>query len=311
MKKHFSYLLLISSLLDAGIFPVNITPSPTTQFEHIRILDQKELVFDKIGGIKFAEISDLAYQSKNEQLYLLSDQGKLFVFKAVFSNRIDRLEPLSGINLTQKNGREFKHWQRDSEGLAIGKKDRLLISFEGEPKISTFDAKGRMIYDAKLLQALKKQNAYRSPNKALEAVAWHPLYGILTASEWPVKKDDKKLQSIYSLRGKTWHLKAEPEAKSGITAIEVMDDGNILVLERSYIGLFDPFVVTLKKVYLNQCRQGICSSKVLLKMNSHKGWSIDNFEGLAKVGDHRYVVISDNQENFFQKTLLIYFEALD
>ena len=89
-----------------------------------------------------------------------------------------------------------------------------------------------------------------------------------------------------------------------------MDDGNILVLERSFTGLLNPFIVTLKKVYLDKCSKRVCKSEVLAKMNTHKGWSVDNFEGLAKVGNHRYIMVSDDNDNFFQKTLLIYFEVL-
>jgi hypothetical protein len=89
-----------------------------------------------------------------------------------------------------------------------------------------------------------------------------------------------------------------------------MDDGNLLVLERSFTGILNPFVVTLKKVYLNQCRGDNCRYKVLAKMNSHKGWAVDNFEGLTKVEKNRYLMISDDNDNFFQKTLLIYFEVI-
>ena len=45
-------------------------------------------------------------------------------------------------------------------------------------------------------------------------------------------------------------------------------------------------------------------------MNSHKGWSVDNFEGLVRVGKNRSAMISDDNNNFFQRTLLIYFEVL-
>ena len=92
--------------------------------------------------------------------------------------------------------------------------------------------------------------------------------------------------------------------------MEVMDDGNVLVLERSFTGLLEPFVVTLKKVMIKNCKKKMCPTKVLAKMNSHKGWNIDNFEGLARVGKNRYVMVSDDGDNFFQKTLLIYFEVL-
>ena len=81
-------------------------------------------------------------------------------------------------------------------------------------------------------------------------------------------------------------------------------------MERSFTGLMNPLVITLKKVYLSGCKEKqMCKSELLLKMNTHQGWDIDNFEGLAKVGEHRYVMVSDDNEHFFQKTLLVYFEV--
>jgi hypothetical protein len=87
-----------------------------------------------------------------------------------------------------------------------------------------------------------------------------------------------------------------------------MDDGNILVLERSYTGLTNPLVITLKKVFIKNSQNRMCKTKILAKLSSHEGWEVDNFEGLARVGKNRYVMVSDDGDNFFQKTLLIYFE---
>jgi hypothetical protein len=166
-----------------------------------------------------------------------------------------------------------------------------------------------MIRKYKLPKALTSTKHYRSKNKSLESVAWHPKHGILTATEWPLKKYDKKKQTIYALSGEKWHFKAEPEGRSGLSAIEVMDDGNVLIMERSYTGISNPFVITLKKVYLKDCKKKMCKTKVLAKFNSSQGWLLDNFEGLARVGQNRYVMISDDNDNFFQQTLLIYFEV--
>lgn len=281
----------------------------------IKILDQKQLSFAQIQGVKFSELSDVAYHAKTDTLYLVGDKGTLFSFRAKFSKKIDELTPLRATKLKNKKGKRFRKWKRDSEGLALDGKGRLLISFEGKAKIGYFhknsDKYGDLIRKYKLPKQLKNPKNYRSKNKSLEALAWHPKYGILTAAEWPLKKGNKKRQTIYALSGKKWHFRAEAEAKSAISAIEVMDDGNLLVLERSYTGLLNPFIVTLKKVYLKKCKNGICQSKVLAKLNSHKGWDVDNFEGLAKVGKDRYVMISDDNDNFFQKTLLIYFEVME
>ena len=272
-------------------------------------------MYNHIDGIKFSEISDLAYSQNDHTLFMLSDRGKLFTFNAVFTDKIEKLEPTASVKLTKKSGKKFKKWRNDSEGMTLDDHARLLISFEEKAKIGWFhknsDKFGQMIRKYTLPSELKNTKHYRSDNKSLEALAWHPAYGILTAAEWPLKKYSKKKQSIYSLRGNKWHFKAEPEGKSAISAIEVMDDGNILVIERSFTGYLNPFVVTLKKIYLDRCSDKMCDTEVLLKMSTHKGWGVDNFEGLARVSANRYVMISDDNDNFFQKTLLIYFEVLD
>jgi len=309
------FFLLSFGFLNAGIFSVDIAPSTKDHhFMGIKILDQKQLVFQDINAVKFSEISDLAYYPKNQKLFMISDEGKLFIFKAKFSNKIELLEPVDAVKLRKKNAKKFKKWRKDSEGLALDERGRLFISFEGRAKIGWFHKNstqyGQMIKKYRLPRELENPKNYRSRNKSLEALAWHPKYGVLTVAEWPLKKYHKKRQTVYALNGKKWHFKAEPEARSAISAIEVMDDGNLLVLERSYTGMLNPFVVTLKKVYLGQCKGSYCKIRVLAKMNSHEGWDVDNFEGLARVGKNRYVMISDDNDNIFQKTLLIYFEVL-
>lgn len=303
------FLVNFLGLLQGEILNTQIAPtSKSTQFESITILDQKILTFKEIGGLRFSEISDVAYDTKEKKLYFVSDEGTLFVFAASFLNKIETLKPIGGIKLVKNNGKKFKKWRQDSEGLTLDDKGQLYASFEGRAKIGRFDQKGRMVQQYILPKKLRDPKNYRSRNKSLEALAWHPKYGLLTATEWPLKDEHKKKQTVYDLNGNTWHFNAEAEQGSAVVAMEVMDDGNLLVMERSYSGILEPFVVTLKKVYLGQGNL-MGKSELLVKMNSHKGWMIDNFEGLAKVGKYRYVIVSDDNDNFFQKTLLVYFEV--
>ncbi len=307
-------LLCFWKTFNVEVFNTDIAPFvDSKQFGSIRLLDQKRLDFKTIAGTKFSEISDLAYEQKSKKLYFVGDEGKLFVFDTSFGKKIDKLEPLDSVRLTKGNGEAFAPWQCDSEGLALNKKGELCISFEGRAKIGRFGVNGRMLGSYALPLRLRNPQNYRSRNKSLEALAWHPRYGLLTAAEWPLKQSENKVQTVYALEGKTWHFKAEAEPKSAVVAIEVMEDGNLLVLERSFTALFEPLVVTLKKVYLNDCtaKQSLCRSEVLLKMDSHKGWMIDNFEGLTRVSRHRYAMVSDDNDNFFQQTLLVYFEISD
>jgi len=313
--RFFFLLIVYAGMLQASVSSIDIAPPlKENRFMGIKILDQKQLSFEQINGVKFSELSDIAYRRKTRILYLVGDKGTLFAFRVKFTKKIDTFIPLRATTLKNKKGKRFKKWKRDSEGLVLDGKGRLLVSFEGKAKIAWFHKNsskfGSLIRKYSLPKVLRDPKNYRSRNKSLEALAWHPRYGLLTAAEWPLKRENRKRQTIYALNGRKWHFRAEPEGNSAVVAMEVMDDGNVLVLERSYTGLLNPFVITLKKVYLHRCKKGWCQTKVLAKMNSHKGWSVDNFEGLAKVGRHRYVMISDDNDNFFQKTLLIYFEVL-
>jgi len=314
--KYFVLVCFFFMELHAGVTNTDICPPFSSKcFNKINFLDQKKLYYSEIDGVKFSELSDLTYHNATQTLYVISDEGALFAFETSFSDTIDTLNPLFASTLKKKNGKKFKSWKRDSEGLTLDGKGKLLISFEGNAKIAWFhknsSQRGNLIRKYTLPKSLRKKRFYRSKNKSLEALAWHPKHGILTATEWPLKKDHKKRQTIYALSGKRWHFQAEPEGKSGLVAMEVMDDGNILVLERSFTGMLDPFVLTLKKVNIKNCLYKMCKSEVLLKMNSHKGWDVENFEGLARVGKNRYVMISDDNDNFLLATVLVYFEVLD
>ena len=140
------FLVIFLGLLQGEILNTKIAPvENATQFEGITLLDQKILLFKKIGGLKFSEISDVAYDLEKKRLYLVSDEGKLFVFNASFSNKIETLNALSGVPLVKKDGQTFRKWRRDSEGLALDNKGQLYVSFEGRAKIGRFDQKGRMV----------------------------------------------------------------------------------------------------------------------------------------------------------------------
>ncbi len=318
MMRFLLPFFLTADILMGGAEVINMAPYgvETQPYMKIRILDQRSLTYSDIDGHHFFGVSDAAYDAKNKRLYLVTDQkGKLFVFHAVFGSKIETFKPLHAFELRGKGGKAFRRWRRDSEGMTIDDKGKLLISFEGRAKIGHFDTRGRMLRAYRLPPKLLNVKNFRSRNKSLESVALHPEYGVLTASEYPLKRNPKRSQTIYSLSGREWHFKAEKAANSAVVAIEVMDDGNLLVLERAYSGLRHPVVITLKKLWLKRCRKkgksrGSCKSEVLAQFSSSDGWYIDNFEGLAKVGKNRYVIVSDDNDNFFQRTLLVYFEVL-
>ena len=298
--------LLLASTVFASNLPVDIRPKNYSG--NIKFLKQVELKYN-FKGYNFSEISDLAYDPQKSLLYMVSDKGSMFTFSANFTNNNFSLKPLSATYFKRKNGKRLRRWKRDTEGIALDSAGQIFISREGKPKVTLFSKNGNKVKNLALPKALKKAKL-RSRNKSLESLAYHPAYGLLTALEWPPKGTNLHYQTIYSLSGKKWHFKSEPYKKNGVAEVEIMDDGNLLVLERAYNGYFGKFVVTLKKVFINDCKTKICPSKVFLSIDSAKNWHVENFEGLAKVGKNRYLLVSDDNDSFFLRTILIYFEII-
>ena len=273
----------------------------------ITILDEKSLIFFNKNGIPFEGISDLTYNRKEHRLYMIGDRGYLYSFYAKFGKKIEKLKYLNAFHIRSFN-RKILH--PDIEGLTHNSRGELIASFERYPRVKKITKDGRLVVNYKIPKKLRDKRIYRNRNSIFEAVAYHPKYGLLVASEYPINRKKSINQTIYSLDGKEWHFKAQPYKNSAVTALEVMDDGNILVLERAYRGLMHPIYITLKKVYLDKCdRYRNCKSEVLNIFNSDNGGGYNNFEGLAKVGKDRYLMVSDNNGHFLLSTMLIYFKV--
>jgi len=298
------YLLIASCSLKNNMIMAE-TPTNSSK-KKITILDEKSLSYPNKKSIPFAEISDISYNQKTKKLYMIGDKGNFYIFNASFSDKIKKIEYLNAFKIKEKK----KVKKYDIEGLTHNNKGELYISFERHPRISKVSKKGYLSSNQKLTKELRAKKNYSGSNKIFEALAWHSKYGLLTAGEYPLYKKDKTKQTIYSIKGKKWHFKAQNHQNNAITAIEVMDDNNLLILERAYAGLSKPFVITLKKLYLNKCdKKRNCQSKVLASFNSYEGWAVNNYEGLAKVGKNRYLMVSDNNNKFFLTTQLIYFKV--
>ena len=295
MMRFWITFVLTTLLLMGRVLPFVMEPSPDINLPGITILDEKHLDFGSIDGVPFRELSDLVYLPSRQKLFMISDKGALFGFHAVFDRHIT-LKALHGYRLKRRDGKILKKHHRDSEGLTRDKEGNIFVSFEGEPRVAQIDDQGRIIRQLTLPKALRSLTRYRGRNKGLEALAYHPRYGFLVAKERP-RQTPLTRQALYSLSGRVWHFRAEQLPQNSVTAIEVMDDGNVMVLERSFDKKHFIITITLKKVYLDTVHNGMCRTKILAKLRSDEGWLLDNFEGLARIAPHRYVMVSDDGGN--------------
>ena len=300
----FSLLLALS--LSATMLEYKITPKgfASSRYMQINILDSKELKFEALDGIDVTELSALAY--KDATLYALSDKGYLYHFNIEIKNsKINKLSLKKAFTLRNKKNNELKKKKRDSEGLVF-LDDDLLISFERKHRVELFSLNAVKIKKIKINKSLRDAENYESKNKGLEAVAYSKKYGVVTAPELPLKHEHGKYHTIYA-KDKSWKFKA----RGNITALEFIDKNRVLVLLREFNEFTRKRVTTIREVNLKKCKKSICKSEVLARLDSSDGWKIDNFEGLTKIGKNRYLMISDDNGSFFQKTLLVLFEIVD
>ncbi len=291
-------LSAVAQMKTIDIFPKNYASSDVGS---IKILDAKSISFRPVNEVEFTDVSALAYDERRG-LFALSNKGYLFKLDLqIAQKKIKSLALQEAYVLRTKEGKRLKKKKRDAEGMALSE-EGLVISFERRPKVSLYDFKGRKIKNYPLTEALQDIDNYTRPNKALESVAKHPLFGVITAPEAPLKESNTDYHTLYSVN-KKWRFKASGE----ITSIELMPDNNLLILERDF-NLFRGHSIWLSRVNIMACAAGVCPSENLATLKRSDGWKLDNFEGLTRIKENLYLMISDDNGSFLQACIVVLFE---
>jgi len=326
LLKIFFIFTLVSLQLSAGLIHFDISPQKKNSDKvKIDILDSVILDFDRIDSQKFFGISALAYDKQSSILYMLSDRSRLFAFKLVLKNdKIKTLTPLYGKRLRDKYGHKFFIKKSDSEGMTlVEENDRksLLISFEHQVRVTEFDLTGNEIEKKeksledvkrdlrlkKLPKILQTKKLYKSANSMLESVTVTEKFGMVTTPEFPLKTTKFGYHGLYNQKGRICYVK-KSNPYIAITELETLPDGSLLALGRDF-DLIPHLNIDLMliKIDLNEVKNGICKSEDILNVSTNDGWALDNFEGLAHIKDNLFLMISDDNNNPFQKTILVLF----
>ena len=303
MLKFILLTIIIFTQLQAQLLKYDIKPSwlKSNSYKNIKILDSMELDFKDFNAIEVNELSALAY--KKNKLFAISNRGYLYHFNIqIQKNKVINLKLEKAVKLKKKNNKKLKKKHRDAEGMVLVD-NKLYISFERKPRVDIFSLNGKRITRYKLDDKLENIFNYQSKNKALEAIAYNKKYGIIVGAEKPLKNEDSKYHVLYA-KNNTWRF----EADASLTAMEFIDENELLTLERSFNSFSRQRIIILKKVTLTKEKNTISKSKILARLDSYDGWHLDNFEGLTKVGKKKFLMISDDNRGFFQKTLLVLFE---
>ena len=284
----------------------------------ISLLGSLGMKSSRFNGLPVTELSGIAWDKDEQLLYAVSDEGLLYHLKlSIRNNQLKDMKIVFATALKNKSNKRLKGKYSDAEGLSLlnshnGKTgdSKLIISFENKPRIEYYNPQGILLGTVKIPKKLTKKKNFRNKNKALESVIFHPQYGLLTAAEYPLKKDKKTYQTVYSASGKEWHFPASKAKNSAITGMEILPNGDLLILERAWKNKFTPIVINLRQVYLKDCdKKQLCKTRKIASLSGADGWYLDNFEGLAHYKNKQYLMISDDNQHPLQNTVLVLFEV--
>ena len=284
---------------------------------NIRILSIHHLHATTMNEQDMVELSGLAWSEDEQILYAINDRGSLFHFGLSFSgDKISQIDLKRAYALKEQNGTALDRPYNDSEGLHILRADngrtgdeKLLVSFEGQPRLQWHKPNGDFLHYEPLPQYLLDHTSYSHDNEALESVTIHKELGVLTAPELPLVTAEQEKVTFYSSHGRRYEIPRDRQQELSVCAIESMDDGSLIILLRRHRWLSPNWETELQRI-----TPGIDSTlntTRLANFNSDGKIPVDNYEGLAHHKANRFFMISDNNNMFFQKTLLIYFEITD
>jgi len=292
---------------------------PGDRVGRLRFLGMLELSEVTRDSRRLSQLSGLAWDDDDGILYALSDKGSLFHLQPLFEGDI-----LTGVKLLQSlplrelgSDKPLRGWRIDAEGLDIvngrnGRRDdaEILIGTERVPQIMRFRPDGYAIGQHALPAPADKAGSFRDPNKMLEAVCVDSTHGVLAMPEVPLKDEREGYTRIFSVTGSSWLYPSAPGDR--ITAMECLGKGEVMVLQQNYQTPFSQIIVMLRRVQLapGSPTQPL-KPETIVTLDSNKGFQIDNFEGLARHRGNRFFMVSDNNDLFVQRTLLMYFELLD
>ncbi|MCB1735358.1 MAG: esterase-like activity of phytase family protein [Gammaproteobacteria bacterium] len=313
MKRVAILIALLSPLIVQAGTPIAQTTTihPTVrdgqEFMGIRLLGTLEIAPQRIDGIALSELSGLASDPATGLLYAVSDEGSLFTFEPRFSGRtLTGLTALSATPLLDADDHPLSGTAADAEGLEwLPDSRHLLISFEREHRLAEYAVNGHYVRAVPIPSGLNPHR-FTSANKGLEAVTLQDGM-VLTGPEFPPQGSRADRHRIVRADGKRFTFpRLDPEG-GGLTALQTLNDGRILAVERTYRSIWIPVVIRLY-VFGPEPDSSV---QLIAEMDNGQGWRIDNFEGLAQLPDGRLLMVSDDNDNSLQRTLLICFELVD
>ncbi len=283
----------------------------------LETLDRVEFPAKGANGVAIEELSGLSWDEDEQLLYAVSDGGVLHHFRIrLDGNRIAELQSVFSVPLATTTDKASGKPVTNAEGITTINDDNgkpsdseLLIVFEDGPLAARFSPKGELIADVPLPRPLADETLYSKKNSRLEAVTFDATHGMVTAPESALKGQPEGLHTLYAADGTTWSFDAF-KTDSRLKAIQKFPDGNLLILERTRDEKGAPPTARLRYLDLAGCTpQATC--KITDLSATPPDMLVDNFEGMARLSDDLFLIVTDKTKKHGDSTSLVLFRVAD
>lgn len=314
----------IVGLVDGAI---EITATPINSFDGGSVTRFGQL--DWRGGLKLTSASDhfggfsgLAVIDKGRSLVTVSDAGFWMTARLAYEGgRLSGLESSRVGALRALKGKTLERWRdRDAEAVGVvssnGATAKLVIGFENNARVGRFDLGPEGVSPPGAYVELPKAMGALRSNTGIESIARldaGPLSGSYVAFA-ETKTDDSGKRIGWIFAGKSSRtLKLAPIGNYDISDIAAMPDGGILVLERRF-RWSEGINIRIRRVSPKSLQ---ANSPILGEtlFEAGSGTALDNMEGIAvhrsAEGEMIITLISDDNFNFFQSTVLLQFALVE
>ena len=265
------------------------------------------------SDFNYMELSGITYVADEDVAYMVGDDGSLISVQLHFDgDKLLDMELLDSVSLLDAKGNPLAGSASDSEGVAAQYADDgvagntvLWVSFERDVRVCRYHVDGSLMDCPELLPPVADIANYRKPNAALESIAIMPGVGALVAAERPLKldgSDDEGWHVIYAAASGAQYRVPARDREAGLTAIEIMPDKSLLLLERKYAWWRLAAQVELVR---HQELDAASEPEVLLSA-SDDSLPYGNFEGIARRGQNYLFAVSDDNRMPLIPSLLLY-----
>jgi len=281
----------------------------------LEALDRTEFPAKGANGAPIEELSGLSWDEDEQLLYAVSDGGVLHHFRVrLDGSRIKEILPVFASPLATTASKASGKPVTNAEGITTVNDDNgkpsdseLLIAFEDGPSVARFSPRGEWIADTPLPDPLADHTQYSKKNSRLEAVTFDKRHGVLTAPERPLEGQPENRHTLYAADGTTWSFEAS-QPDSRLKAIQKFPDGNLLILERTREEKGGASTARLGYLDFATCTaEGVCQ---LAQLSAAPDVMLaDNFEGMARLSDDLFLIVTDKTKKDGEPTSLVLFKV--